>query len=208
MSHLAIARTATIMSSFLQYKLVLLGELAVGKLSIVHRFVKNTFDDMRESTIGAAFLTQLLTIADSTTIKFEIWDTAGQERYKSLAPMYYRHANAALCVYDVTSPASFDRAKDWIEELQKLAPKDIVIALVGNKADLEATVDPAQVAEYVASLPGKVISLTCSAKSGDGVQQVFEAIAEQLPKEQVKPTGVQSRVELDRRAGPQQTSCC
>ena len=97
---------------FAQFKLVLLGESAVGKSSIVHRFVKNTFDDMRESTIGAAFLTQTITIPESeTTIKFEIWDTAGQERYKSLAPMYYRNANAALCVYDITSRSSFQKPK-------------------------------------------------------------------------------------------------
>ena len=56
----------------------------------------------RESTIGAAFLTQTISIDDNTTVKFEIWDTAGQERYKSLAPMYYRNANCAVVVYDIT----------------------------------------------------------------------------------------------------------
>lgn len=60
------------------------------------------FDDYRESTIGAAFLTQTISLDDSTTVKFEIWDTAGQERYKSLAPMYYRNANCAVVVYDIT----------------------------------------------------------------------------------------------------------
>lgn len=199
------------MSSFLQYKLVLLGELAVGKLLIVHRFVKNTFDDMRELTIGAAFLTQLVTLSDGTTVKFEIWDTAGQERYKSLAPMYYRHLNAALCVYDVTLAALFERAKDWIEELHKLAPKDIVIALVGNKNDLDGQqVDQATVEEYVATLPGQVIVTTCSAKTGGGVQEIFTAIAEKLPKEApllLLPRGAQLGVNLDRRPQPQ-LGCC
>ena len=60
------------------------------------------FDDYRESTIGAAFLTQTISLDDTTTVKFEIWDTAGQERYKSLAPMYYRNANCAVVVYDIT----------------------------------------------------------------------------------------------------------
>lgn len=197
------------MSTFLQYKLVLLGELAVGKLSIVHRFVKNTFDDMRESTIGAAFLTQSITLND-VTIKFEIWDTAGQERYKSLAPMYYRHLNAALCVYDVTLMALFERAKDWIEELHKLAPKDIVIALVGNKADLEAEVDEHIVGEYVATLPGTVITRTCSAKNGSGVQEIFEEIARHLPQEAAKGKSTRTGgVDLDRRpTQSQNTGCC
>lgn len=63
---------------------------------------QDQFDDYRESTIGAAFLTQTLALDEQTTVKFEIWDTAGQERYKSLAPMYYRNANCAVVVYDIT----------------------------------------------------------------------------------------------------------
>lgn len=66
------------------------------------RFVKDQFDSYRESTIGAAFLTQTISLDENTTVKFEIWDTAGQERYKSLAPMYYRNANCAVVVYDIT----------------------------------------------------------------------------------------------------------
>ena len=64
--------------------------------------LQDQFDDYRESTIGAAFLTQTISLDDATTVKFEIWDTAGQERYKSLAPMYYRNANCAVVVYDIT----------------------------------------------------------------------------------------------------------
>jgi len=70
--------------------------------SLVLRFVKDQFDDYRESTIGAAFLTQTVALDENTTVKFEIWDTAGQERYKSLAPMYYRNAHCAVVVYDIT----------------------------------------------------------------------------------------------------------
>uniref|UniRef100_A0A4W5JDV4 RAB5A, member RAS onco family n=1 Tax=Hucho hucho TaxID=62062 RepID=A0A4W5JDV4_9TELE len=88
-----------------QFKLVLLGESAVGKSSLVLRFVKGQFHEFQESTIGAAFLTQTVCL-DDTTVKFEIWDTAGQERYHSLAPMYYRGAQAAIVVYDITNEAS------------------------------------------------------------------------------------------------------
>lgn len=78
--------------------------------------MQDQFDDYRESTIGAAFLTQTIALDENTTVKFEIWDTAGQERYKSLAPMYYRNANCAVVVYDITqavrpypSPSTFPR---------------------------------------------------------------------------------------------------
>jgi Ras-related protein Rab-5C len=75
--------------------------------SLVLRFVKDQFDDYRESTIGAAFLTQTISLDENTTVKFEIWDTAGQERYKSLAPMYYRNANCAVVVYDITQAVCY-----------------------------------------------------------------------------------------------------
>lgn len=71
-------------------------------LFVVDICLKDQFDDYRESTIGAAFLTQTISLDENTTVKFEIWDTAGQERYKSLAPMYYRNANCAVVVYDIT----------------------------------------------------------------------------------------------------------
>lgn len=102
----------------LQFKLVLLGETAVGKSSLVLRFVKQQFFEYQESTIGAAFLTRTITV-DDCTIKYEIWDTAGQERYHSLAPMYYRGAACAIVVYDITNASSFQRAKNWVKELQK-----------------------------------------------------------------------------------------
>ena len=88
-----------------QFKLVLLGDSAVGKSSLVLRFVRGQFFEYQESTIGAAFLTQTVALNDAT-VKFEIWDTAGQERYHSLAPMYYRGAAAAVVVYDITNRVS------------------------------------------------------------------------------------------------------
>ena len=70
--------------------------------------MQDQFDSYRESTIGAAFLTQTISLDENTTVKFEIWDTAGQERYKSLAPMYYRNANCAVVVYDITQAVRHD----------------------------------------------------------------------------------------------------
>ncbi|KAJ9688457.1 hypothetical protein PVL29_014230 [Vitis rotundifolia] len=120
----------------IQAKLVLLGDMGTGKTSLVLRFVKGQFYDFQESTIGAAFFTQVLSLNEAT-IKFDIWDTAGQERYHSLAPMYYRGAAAAVVVYDITSMDSFERAKKWVQELQRQGNPNLLMILVANKADLE-----------------------------------------------------------------------
>jgi small GTP-binding protein len=64
-----------------------------------------------------------------------MWDTAGQEKYKSIAPIYYRDSQVALCVYDISSRASFDVLKSWVKELTTQGPKDLILAIVGNKTD-------------------------------------------------------------------------
>lgn len=169
-------------------KLVLLGEAAVGKSSLVLRFVSNDFQENKEPTIGAAFLTQKCTIGDRT-IKYEIWDTAGQERFQSLAPMYYRNAQAALVVYDITKPASFIKARHWVKELHEQASKDITIALVGNKYDLaendnenEESLRKVSIEEgrNLAEEEGLLFFET-SAKSSYNVNDVFVGIGSKIP---------------------------
>ncbi|BEJ11996.1 hypothetical protein CspHIS471_0204560 [Cutaneotrichosporon sp. HIS471] len=169
------------------FKLVLLGESAVGKSSLVLRFVRNEFSDFRESTI-AAFLTQTVPLDSSTNIKFEIWDTAGQERYKSLAPIYFRNANAAIVVYDITQ-GSFDKAKAWVRELKRQADPSIVIMLVGNKADMTSQRKvPRELAAEFARDEGLLFA-EASAKTGDGVEDFFMEIAHKLPLAPAKAAG-------------------
>lgn len=191
-----------------QFKLVLLGESAVGKSSIVQRFVKGSFDELRESTIGAAFLTQSVPLDDQdVVVKFEIWDTAGQERYRSLASMYYRNAHAALVVYDITSRESLDKAKYWIRELQKQANQDTLIVLVGNKSDMQdqRAITRSEVAAMAAEMgqgdrdgdgdvnddDNGIMTREVSAKTGDGVQELFRDVAMRMPidKQQARGNG-------------------
>ncbi|GBE60015.1 Rab5 [Babesia ovata] len=164
-----------------QFKLVVLGDTSVGKSCLVGRFVKNTFLEFQESTIGAAFMTQSVKF-DDYTVKFEIWDTAGQERYRTLAPMYYRGSAAAIIVYDITLKESFHQAKGWIQELQSYVDPNIVLALAGNKLDLEASREvPREVAEEFANA-NNCLFMETSAKSGHLVQELFTEIAKIIPK--------------------------
>mmetsp|Transcript_5998 Transcript_5998/g.8822 ORF Transcript_5998/g.8822 Transcript_5998/m.8822 type:complete len:194 (-) Transcript_5998:416-997(-) len=168
------------------FKLVLLGDAAVGKSCLVVRFVRDEFYEFQEPTIGAAFLTQTVAL-DDATVKFEIWDTAGQERYRSLAPMYYRGAAAAIVVYDITDPDSFAGAKSWVKELQRRGDPNVIIALAGNKADLEARRKiPLEEAEAYAEQNG-ILHLVTSAKEGTNVKNLFVEIANKLPKTPQQP---------------------
>ncbi|XP_066500560.1 RAB5A, member RAS oncogene family, b [Hoplias malabaricus] len=194
-----------------QFKLVLLGESAVGKSSLVIRFVKGQFHEFQESTIGAAFLTQTVCL-DDTTVKFEIWDTAGQERYHSLAPMYYRGAQAAIVVYDITNKESFARAKNWVKELQRQASPNIVIALAGNKLDLEKNrdLDYQEAKSYAED--NSLLFMETSAKTSTNVKEIFMAIAKKLPKNETQPagalTGRSQNVDLSASAQPTKGPCC
>ncbi|ETS80472.1 Vacuolar protein sorting-associated protein 21 [Pestalotiopsis fici W106-1] len=196
-------------------KLVLLGEAAVGKSSLVLRFVNNDFQENKEPTIGAAFLTQKCNLP-TRTIKFEIWDTAGQERFASLAPMYYRNAQAALVVYDLTKPTSLVKAKHWVAELQRQASPGIVIALVGNKLDLtsesadaesEESGDARKVSTEEAQTYAEeenLLFFETSAKTGHNVSEVFTAIANAIPETSLKSTRGPGAANAVSRGGEEQ----
>ncbi|CAG9760429.1 unnamed protein product [Ceutorhynchus assimilis] len=202
----------TQLGKFCNFKLVLLGESAVGKSSLALRFARGQFDQLQGSTIGAAFLTQTLRL-DDTTVKLEIWDTAGQERYHSLAPMYYRGAQAAIVVYDITKADTLGKAKMWVEELRREANPNIVIALAGNKQDLDnKRMVEYEEAEAYADVNG-LLFMETSAKTAVNVNDIFLAIANKLPKNEPKArqTGnnAQGRRLTEGDAGPKMLgNCC
>ncbi|WOK97639.1 ras-related protein Rab11D-like [Canna indica] len=118
------------------FKVVLIGDSAVGKSQILARFARNEFSLDSKATIGVEFQTRTLVIQHKS-VKAQIWDTAGQERYRAVTSAYYRGAVGALLVYDITKRQSFDHIPRWLEELRSHADRNIVIMLVGNKTDLE-----------------------------------------------------------------------
>lgn len=101
------------------FKIVLIGDSAVGKSNLLSRFARNEFDTNSKATIGVEFQTQVVEI-DGKEVKAQIWDTAGQERFRAVTSAYYRGAVGALVVYDISRRSTFDSIKRWLEELTSM----------------------------------------------------------------------------------------
>ncbi len=157
-------------------KVILLGKSYVGKSSIINRYIYNEYKTNLTTTIGASYYTKTI---DTQTgkIKFNLWDCSGMEVYNSLLPMYYRSTNIAVVVYDVTSLASYNQCQKSIDDLKKNT-ENVSIILVANKIDLEREVvyqDGLLLANF-----NKISYHECSAKTGQGVLELFDLIASKL----------------------------
>ncbi|CAM1310041.1 RAB22A (predicted) [Pycnogonum litorale] len=172
------------MSTVHEVKICLLGDCGVGKSSIVQRFVNDTFNYNVESTIGASFMAKNL-IIKGHVFKFQIWDTAGQERYRALAPMYYSGSGAAIIVFDVTNKETFRSLKSWVHELRQHGPRNLVLALAGNKCDMD---DRREVTEDESSRYADEINAVfeeTSALKDQNIAKLFEALSDKLITEQI-----------------------
>jgi len=177
----------------------------VGKTSVVQRFVMDSFKPGTETTIGASFMSKTLMV-DGKSYRFQIWDTAGQEKYRSLAPMYYRGSAAAIIMYDITSEETFKGVKSWIRELREKGPKNIVIAIAGNKIDLEderevSVEDAKQYCDEIGA-----IFLETSALTAAGVNELFSDISEKLPGQPLSMTLESNTINLH-KTSPEKKSC-
>ena len=179
------------MDTYLQFKIAILGDSGVGKSSILSKYVHNIFDEYSTSTIGAAYLTKNIPLPNNRTVKLQFWDTAGQERYRSLAPMYYRGAGAIIVVYDIFSENSFINAKRWVSEVRRT--ENLIIVIVGNKLDKnqKRNVDLNEVLSYVKS--ENFIHAEVSAKTGEGIENLFKLITEKIPESFTSPTSPKSQ---------------
>jgi GTPase SAR1 family protein len=135
------------------------------------------------SAIGLPHASPLLpSPTPSSSSPLQLWDTAGQERYRSLAPMYYRGASAAVVVFDVTNRDSFEGAKSWVKELQRRGDPNVVIALAGNKADMKErrAVEADEAKDYAKE--NNLIYMDTSAKTNLNVKEIFAAIGESVKR--------------------------
>jgi small GTP-binding protein len=153
-------------------RVVVIGDSTVGKTSILNSLVSHTFNQHESPTVVSNFKIYAEDVG-GVGVELQIWDTAGQGKFRSLGPIYFRNAIAALVVYDRTNRASFEHLGQWIDDFVEIAGGQTVIAIAGNKLDL---VDGVEVgiaeAEEWARPRGCIIAET-SALTGVGVQDLF-----------------------------------
>ena len=115
---------------------ILIGDIAVEKSSIISKYVKGTYSLSQKSTVAVEFATKIVQLKEGGYIKAQIWDTAGQEQFKSLVSQHYRKATGAIFVYDVTKRSTFDSLVKWVKDFSDNVGGECVCALIGNKIDL------------------------------------------------------------------------
>lgn len=164
-----------------KFKIVVGGDASVGKTSLIRHFCEGYFRDKYLSTLGVSFLNKEIQLED-TNILLQIWDVGGQQIFQSFRQNYYKGANGGLILFDVTNQATLVHTTDWYQEIRSARP-DIPIYLVGNKIDLDYAKQDIEMRanNLVARMPMTVA--WTSARTGDGMNTVFEQIALEMVKE-------------------------
>ena len=170
------------MTETIKLKQVLLGETAVGKSSLINRFVNGTFKQEFLPTIVGCYSTkEVFYKKENINIIYEIWDTAGQEKFRAVNRIFYQDAYIILLVFDITNKPSFDALKDyWYQEVKDNAPQDAIIIIVGNKTDLYEVkeVDEDDVKKFCESVHS--LYVLASAQNGEGIEKLFDMIGKQV----------------------------
>ncbi|CAN6587652.1 unnamed protein product [Malus baccata var. baccata] len=161
------------------FKIVLIGDSAVGKSNLLARFARDEFYPNSKSTIGVEFQTQKVDI-NGKEVKAQIWDTAGQERFRAVTSAYYRGAVGALLVYDISRHQTFDSIGRWLNELHTHSDMNVVTILVGNKSDLnDAREVPTSEGKALAEAQG-LFFMETSALDSSNVSAAFQMVVKEI----------------------------
>ncbi len=168
-------------------KICLLGEAAVGKTSLVYRFIEKKFRENYKSTLGVNLLKHDTTVEGYGSVSAQIWDLGGQESFKSLRKLYLEGANGAFVIFDVTKRITFDKLIEWIESF-KTARGEQPLFLIGNKMDLEESIKVKEKESKAFAKKYNMELVFTSAKTGDNVEKAFydliNVIVKKVAKEQ------------------------
>ena len=156
-------------------KFIIVGDSSVGKSNILLRFSRNTFDPGHQATLGIEFANKHL-IYNNTDYLIQIWDTAGQENFRSVTRAYYKASAVAMVVYDITKEDSFLHIQNWLHDCKELAPRTVILVLIGNKTDLEDQRVVARERGENLAKENNMIFFETSALNGNGIEEAFKKV--------------------------------
>ena len=156
-------------------KIILLGDVSVGKTAIINRYIDGKFDDNYSCTINVQSRKKKISFNQDISIEMSIWDTCGEEKFRAITRQYYRESNGILLVFDINRNKTFLNLTKWMKEIKEVAPKDVLIALIGNKVDLKREVNKNDVENFAEE--NNLIYYEISAKDGINVDFAFEKLA-------------------------------
>jgi small GTP-binding protein len=166
-----------------KYKVILLGDIGVGKSSLINRYVSNKFNAFGQASIGSVKIKKLK-IDNETTVELSINDPVEEEKLGKYTKNYYKDAHGAIIVFDITNKQSFNNVKSYLGEIDSNAPRDISTCIIGNKYDLSSSKVVEK--EDVQKIAGKCIYYEVSAKTGNNVSLAFEELASEIEENQKK----------------------
>ena len=163
-----------------QFKIILIGDSAVGKTSLINRFMGLEYEENLNCTISADFKLKSLSIDSSTGVELTVWDTCGQEKYRSMTRQYFKDAHGIILVFDVNNENSFRGLNIWLNEIKSNCNNsNVSIALVGNKIDLnDRTISNEEGKEFAQK--NGLLYVETSSKNGININTPFELLSNDI----------------------------
>ncbi len=190
------------------YKVLLLGDSAVGKTCFLLRYSDDSFTENHISTIGLDYRLKMITLENDKIVKMQIWDTAGQDRFRAITKNYYKGAHGIVLIYDVTNLITFNNIKNWLSQIKENTTEKVKIVLVGNKID----------EDHLRKVPyeeGKKLGdeyklefFETSAKNNIRIEDTFNYLTKEIFKSNKEPASGGDRLEISEKGKKKEGGKC